>query len=1247
MINRIFVEKKKSVNNFAEKLRLELNTQLNLKIKQLRYFIRYDIEGLKEEYFDNAVKTIFSEPPVDDVYLERLPELKGYSVFATQYLPGQYDLRADSASQCVQLLTMDTRPDIRCASVYAIKVNDKYAIKKIQNYLVNPIDSRIAEIAKPKSLAEKASPSIEVRTINNFRNLNKNELDAFRIKEKLAMNINDIQFIQDYFIKEKRDPTETEIRVIDTYWSDHCRHTTFLTELSNIDFYTEIPDIKKTYNTYLKLFSKHSKNKYPCLMDIATMASRELKSKGYLKNFDESEEINACSIKVKAKTNKGIKDYLVMFKNETHNHPTEIEPFGGAATCLGGAIRDPLAGRAFVFQAMRISGAADITQSHQHTPDGKLAQRLISKEAAKGFSSYGNQIGLATGMVAEIYHPDYIAKRLEAGFVVGAVPAENVIRQKPLPGDLILLIGGDTGRDGCGGATGSSKEHNEESIKTGSSEVQKGNPITERKIQRLFFNSNFSTLVKRCNDFGAGGACVALGELADGIKINLDAIRVKYKGLGGTELAISESQERMAIVISKENLGKVNQLCKEENLQAAHIADVTNKKEMAMSFKGKEILNLKRTFLASNGVKQKTRAIIKDRIPCYMNRASKEAAYFLKKGNYAAALQAELSRLNVTSNKGMGEMFDSTIGAGSVYMPYGGIKQLTPALAMAAKLPVYPLETETVTVSSWGFDPYLTKQSPFIGAQYSVLLSVVKLCASGAAYNNIVLSFQEYFKKLFNDPERWGEPLAAMLGALKAQLELKIAAIGGKDSMSGSFLDMDVPPTFISFSLAAANRKDLISNVLYKGAKVYRISLLKDNSLNPNYTYFKKLMKKLNYNIKKKNIDFCTVVESGGAVSAIAKSCLGNNLGFKFNSIKEDHFFPRLGDILIAGDITKNKKTLKKIFGEFLTEYLGEAGGDNFILSKENSLSTKKAETSYLKTLSNLFPLSDKEAKKSRKLTISQKTLNKKIFATYKAKCFASPKVLIPVFPGTNCEYDTSKKFLNAGAKTEIFVFNNFSREYIKESVLKLSTLIKNSQIIAIPGGFSGGDEPDGSAKFIAAVFRSPLIEEAINEFLEINGGLILGICNGFQALIKLGLLPYGKISPLSEKSATLHFNSIGHHISSLCAVRITSTDTPWLSNAKLGDTYLTAISHGEGRLIASDDVLLSLKNSGRICTQYLENLNGSMYGIEGLISPCGRILGQMGHSERSGKGLYINVMGKNSPPPPPDIFKAGTNYFK
>ena len=1257
MVKRVFIEKKSSVSKSAENFRKELNDQLSETISKLRIFIRYDMEGIEEKAFMEAVNIVFSEAPVDNVYHEKLPKMKDHEIFSVEYLPGQYDLRADSASQCIQILTMGNKPIVRCASVYAF--SGAKDVKKIKNHLINPVESRPASEEKPESLKEVFIPVGKVKTLNGFRTLDKKQLHQFHDQMSLAMNIDDLEFIRRYFIGEERDPTETEILVLDTYWSDHCRHSTFLTELSEISFNSEIDGIEECYMEYLTLFRKHysaNSEKYKCLMDMATMGLRELKSRGLLKNYDESEEINACSIKVMADTSGGPVDYYVMFKNETHNHPTEIEPFGGAATCLGGAIRDPLSGRAYVYHAMRISGASDLILDQSNLKSNfksglkeeyssfKLPQRFISREAARGFSSYGNQIGLATGIVEEIYHPSYAAKRLEAGFVIGAAPVNNVVRKEPENGDIVLLLGGETGRDGCGGATGSSRSHRADSVLTGEAEVQKGNPVTERKIQRLFRNPECTTLIKRCNDFGAGGVCVAIGELAGSLLIDLNAIPKKYEGLNATELAISESQERMALVISPDDLDKMLSLCASENLNAVPVAKVTDSGRLIMTHDGEEVLNIKADFLSTNGVRQKARAEIRDVLPVYMDRASESSGNYLKEGNYIKAFLAELGRLNIASNKGMKEMFDSTIGAGSIFLPLGGKRQLTPALVMAAKLPVYPMDTDTVTVSAWGFDPFLMSESPFVGAQYSVLLSVAKLCAAGVSYENIYLSFQEYFKKLGTDPLRWGEPVSAILGALKAQLGLELAAIGGKDSMSGTFMDMDVVPTLISFSIAPSSSTGLISNVLYEGAHVYRVSLKRDKSRCPDYDYFKKLMKILHYLISEREIDFCAVVESGGAAMAIAKSCFGNGIGFSFDYCREDLFFPLLGDILIAGNIIKNIDQLK----DFSPEFIGRAGGSFFKFKKE-SLNIDEAEKVYLKTMSSIFPLNTEGSKK-----INKKDHNKITWDFYKGEKISSPHVLIPVFPGTNCEYDTAKKFMDAGAKTEFFIFKNLKPKDILDSCIELAALINKSQIIAIPGGFSGGDEPDGSAKFISAVFRSPSVAEAMTAHIEVKQGLVLGICNGFQALVKLGLLPFGKITPMTENSPTLFYNNIGRHVSSICPVRVCSVDSPWLSNVRTGDIFLTPVSHGEGRFIADDALLEELLNTGRICTQYADdegnptglmphNPNGSMYAIEGLISPCGRILGKMGHVERTGDGLYINMSEIKSM----DIFSAGVNYFK
>ena len=1241
MIRRIYVEKKSAVSSAAENLKHELNAQLKEQVSSLRMFIRYDIEGLSDKDFDAAIQTVFSEPPVDDVYKDVLPELSDYTIFAVEYLPGQYDVRADSAAQCVQLMTGAARPEVRCAVVYAL--TGAKDIQKIKSYLINPVDSRLADIEMPQSLRSVSPAPAKPLYIKGFRDFDTLQIEKFITEFGLAMRLADVLCAQAYFIEEGREPTETEIRVLDCYWSDHCRHTTFLTELTDVIIKSPILEIEKVYGDYKALFNKHYANrsdKYACFMDMATMGARELKSRGLLPEFDESEEINACSIKIKADTSDGEKEYLLMFKNETHNHPTEIEPFGGAATCLGGAIRDPLSGRSYVYHAMRVSGAADITESIDKTLAGRLPQRVISREAARGFSSYGNQIGLATGQVAEVYHPGYAAKRLETGFVVGAVLQENVVREVPEPGDIVVLVGGETGRDGCGGAAGSSKEHNEGSIETSGAEVQKGNPVTERKLQRLFRNPEFSRCIKRCNDFGAGGVCVAIGELADGIKINLDAVPKKYEGLSGTELAISESQERMAIVITPKDFDLVVALCAKENLAATFVAEILQDKRMIMTFNGDTIVDFKRAFLASNGAKQTASVVVEDKIPTLMDKPSDAAKPYLKKREFGAALSAELSRLNVASNKGMGEMFDSTIGSASVFMPYGGKKQLTPAIAMAAKLPTYPHSTDTASVAAWGFDPYLTSESSFIGAQYAVLQSVAKVVATGAPFKGIYLTFQEYFQKLKDCPKRWGQPAAALLGALHAQLKLGMAAIGGKDSMSGTFKDLDVPPTFISFAINAAKASTLITNVLYEGAKVYRIRLPRSKTNVPDYDFFNALMQKMHQSILAKKINYATVVENGGAAAAIAKSCLGNGLGFNFEKPTDDLFYPRFADILVAGDVTD--------LAEFMPEWVGTAEGTEFVFSKD-ALTVEKAETDYLKTIATVFPITAQGAKDAPNVDFSGRT-----FLPYQGEKFAAPNVLIPVFPGTNCEYDTAKQFIDAGAKVELFVFKNRTADEVKQSAQALAKAIANAQIVALAGGFSGGDEPDGSGKFIATVFRNAQIADATAELLEKRQGLMLGICNGFQALIKLGLLPLGKITPMAQDSPTLYFNNINRHVSSLCSVRVASTDSPWLTHAKVGDTMLTAMSHGEGRLIANEKTLQELKAAGRIVTQYVDalgnpalatphNPNGSMYAIEGLISPCGRILGKMGHVERTGDHLYINVSEKKKL----DIFTSGVNFFK
>ncbi|MCL2093346.1 MAG: phosphoribosylformylglycinamidine synthase [Treponema sp.] len=1248
MIRRIFVEKKQTLFNTTHRLKEELNTQLHESITNMRFFIRYDIEGLEDGDFTQAVDLVFSEPPIDDIFYDHLPYMKGWQYFTKEYVPGQYDARADAAAQCVQLLTMSDPPIIRCAEIYAFQGAED--IEKIIQYIVNPVDSRVGSNDIPKSLVQEYEVPGEAEQIKGFCSFSNEHMHAFHDDYALAMDIKDLYFIRDYFLSQKRDPTETEIRVLDTYWSDHCRHTTFLSSIESIKIESPIPEIEETSRLYESLFIKHHGEKdchYKSLMDMALMGLRELKSQGGVDGLDESGEINACSIRIKIDTSGGPCEYLVMFKNETHNHPTEIEPYGGAATCLGGAIRDPLSGRSYVYQAMRVSGAGDITMPAEQTLQGRIPQRIISKEAARGFSSYGNQIGLATGMVAELYHPGFAAKRLEAGFVIGAVRADDVQRAAPEPGDLVLLIGGETGRDGCGGATGSSKAHTTGSIEQGGAEVQKGNPLIGRKIQRLFRNKECSKLIKRSNDFGAGGICVALGELSDGIRIYLDRVPKKYEGLSATELAISESQERMAVVIAINDLAKMMDLCAGENLKASLVAEITDSERMIMTMGDKVIVDLHRSLLSSNGVRQNASGIIRDPIPSYMDRPSIESRPFLQKKDYPEALRAELKRLNVTSNIGMAGMFDSTIGSASIYMPFGGKEQLCPALVMAAFVPVFPLDTNTATVASWAYDPYLMSESPFIGAQYAILVSVAKVCAAGAPFRGIKISLQEYFKKLGKDPLRWGEPLSAMLGALKAQLDLGIPAIGGKDSMSGTFMERDVPPTLISFAVAVAPADTLIQNVLYPGAEVYRISLQRSESGCPDYKYFNSLMETLGSFISQGKIRYCTVVEAGGAASAIVTSCLGNALGFCFQTAQDDLFYPRLGDLLIAGSFSEDLSQGNSALDRFSPEYIGRAGGDHFLFS-QGALAVKKAESDYLHTLQDIFPYHTHDEG-----TIEKPDFHTRSYQAYGHKQFGSPQVLIPVFPGTNCEYDTAKKFLDAGAKTEIMVFKNLDSIDIHESVKKLASLIHESQILALPGGFSGGDEPDGSAKFIAAALGSPRVKDAIMELLEQRGGLILGICNGFQALIKLGLLPFGNITPMKENSPTLSFNKIGRHVSVISAIRVASIDSPWLSNCKVGDIYMTPLSHGEGRFIAPEGQISELAKAGRICTQYVDpsgtptlqwphNPNGSAAAVEGLLSPCGRILGKMGHTERTGKGLYINVpMG-----PVMDIFSAGVRYF-
>ncbi len=1232
MIYRIFVEKKDNLQ--AKKVAEDLRNLLKIGVKDVRKLIRYDVEGLTSEEFASAVPCVFSEPPVDTVYNESVEFGKEYKVFAVAYLTGQYDQRADSAAQCVQLLTQKERPLIKCATVYAISGVDEKQLEKIKKHLINPVESEEVGLEKPLSLAHVAVAAEDVKEVAGFIDYSDSEIAAYHAKIGLAMSVEDLAFVRDYFRKEKRNPTETEIKVIDTYWSDHCRHTTFATELKNIEINGNNPHVQKALNLYNGLFSElyaGRTDKYPCLMDIATIGAKKLKKDGKLDNLDESDEINACSIKIDAVLDGKPQKYTVMFKNETHNHPTEIEPFGGAATCLGGAIRDPLSGRTYVLQSMRVTGAADPTEPIENTIKGKLPQRVITKTAAAGFSSYGNQIGLATGQVDEVYHAGYKAKRLETGFVVGGAPSDMIYREKPAKGDVIVLLGGETGRDGCGGATGSSKAHDKKSVQTCGAEVQKGNALTERKLQRLFLNKNATTLIKKCNDFGAGGVSVAIGELADGLIIELDKVPKKYEGLSGTELAISESQERMAVVIAKENAEKFAALAAKENLTATVVATVTDDRRMKMYHRGRAIVDISRDFLDTNGVKQVADAQIDEKVTDFFASPAKST--------FAKELPAALSQLNACSKKGLAETFDSSIGAKSVYTPFGGKYQLTPVTAMAAKLTGG--ETDDCTVSAYGYNPELTSSSPFTGAIYSIVTSVSKVVAAGAKQEDIRLTLQEFFMRLRDDKKRWGVPLSALLGALYAQINLGLGAIGGKDSMSGTFEDIDVPPTLISFALAPAKASKLITNVLTeKDRKLYLIPVPKDGNYIPDFDALKKVYTAVNSGICGGQIKFATVCEKGGAAVAVAKSCFGNGLGFDFVCSYPDAFKERYGDIIVS---VTDESVLKGL--DFI--YLGKTAEKDFTLGGEK-VASETALSAYTGKLESVFPttapasgdIPDCDFKKSGKYTgISVKS--------------AKPRVFIPAFPGTNCELDTARAFERAGAETEILVIKNRSAADIEESVQAIIKAIGRANIIAFPGGFSGGDEPDGSGKFIATTFKNPAVSEKIMELLNVRDGLALGICNGFQALIKLGLVPYGKVSPLTENSPTLTYNNISRHVSTMVDIRVASTLSPWLSGCKVGEVYSVPVSHGEGKIVAPASELELMRKNGQIATQYCDlsgkptmvspfNPNGSAWAIEGITSPDGRVFGKMGHSERTGENLYKNFNGNFDM----KIFESGVKYF-
>ena len=1233
MIYRIFVEKKDNVQ--ARKEAADIKTLLNIQTEDFRLILRYDVEGLSEEELQAALGTVFSEPPVDNVYLETLEIPEGYKAFAVSYLTGQYDQRADSAAQCVQLLTKKSRPLIKCARVYMAKGVSDEELLAIKKHVINPVESEEVSFAKPETLVRETVEGAPVADVEGFIGMSDEEIAAYHKSVGFAMSVADLAFVRDYFKSEKRNPTETELKVIDTYWSDHCRHTTFATELKNIKITSKNTQIQKAYHLYEELYKELNGNrpdKYPCLMDLATIAAKKLKKDGKLDNLDVSDEINACSIQIEAEIDGKKEQYLVMFKNETHNHPTEIEPFGGAATCLGGAIRDPLSGRTYVYQAMRITGASDPRESLENTLAGKLPQRAITQRAAAGFSSYGNQIGLATGIVDEVYHEGYKAKRLETGFVVGGARKEMVYREAPKAGDVIILLGGETGRDGCGGATGSSKAHDAHSVETCGAEVQKGNALTERKLQRLFLNKEATRKIKKCNDFGAGGVSVAIGELADGLNIYLDKVPKKYEGLNGTELAISESQERMAVVVDAKDVEGFIALAAEENLAATPVADVTDTGRMVMFLKGKKIVDISREFLNTNGVKQEAEVEISDNITAWFDKKEKVS--------FAKETEKVLSDLNVCAKKGLSETFDSTIGARTVYMPWGGKTQRTPAIAMAAK--ICGGETDVCTVSAYGYSPYLMETSPFVGAIYSIVGSVAKVVATGAKYSDIRLTLQEFFQRMTGEAKVWGVPASALLGAVYAQIGLGLGAIGGKDSMSGTFESIHVPPTLISFALAPAKASALITNVLKGGEKLYHIPVPKDENSVPDFEALKKAYEVVFENIQSGNVTFATVVENGGVGAAVVKSALGNGVGVSFAMSAEELYSEGYGDLVVA---IRNEKAFCDCVAK---KYVGEACGAAFVCGSE-SVAVQEAANAYMNPLESVFATT--AAADGNAMDCDY---NGGVGYTNIATKTAKPRVFIPVFPGTNCELDTARKFILAGAEVETVVVRNRSAQDIEESVERIVKAIKNANIIAFPGGFSGGDEPDGSGKFIATTFRNPYIAEQIEELLNHRDGLVLGICNGFQALIKLGLVPYGHVKEMTANSPTLTFNNISRHVSTVVDVRVASTLSPWLSACKVGEVYKVPVSHGEGKIVAPLAELEKMKANGQIATQYADldgkatmvspyNPNGSLWAIEGITSPDGRVLGKMGHSERIGENLYKNVEGNFDM----KIFESGVQYFK
>ena len=1257
-VRRVYVEKKPDFAVKAKELKHEVKHYLGIAAEGVRVLIRYDVENVSDDTYKKALQTVFSEPPVDDIYEEEF-DAKGGKVFSVEFLPGQFDQRADSAEQCVKLLNEEEEPIIRSATTYVINGDiTEDELEAIKKYCINPVDSRETGAQKPETLVQNFEEPADVAIFDGFIDMAEAQLKELYDSLNLAMTFKDFLHIQNYFKgEEKRNPSMTEIRVLDTYWSDHCRHTTFSTELKNVKFdegFYQAP-IKKTYEDYLnthKEMYKGRDDKFVCLMDLALLAMKRLKAEGKLDDQEESDEINACSIVVPVEVDGKTEEWLVNFKNETHNHPTEIEPFGGAATCLGGAIRDPLSGRTYVYQAMRVTGAADPTVSVKDTLEGKLPQKKIVREAARGYSSYGNQIGLATGYVKEVYHPDYVAKRMEIGAVMGAAPRRAVQRLTSDPGDKIILLGGRTGRDGIGGATGSSKAHNTESTSVCGAEVQKGNAPTERKLQRLFRREEVSHIIKKCNDFGAGGVSVAIGELADGLRIELDKVPKKYAGLDGTEIAISESQERMAVVVAPQDVEQFLAYAKEENLEATEVAVVTEDPRLVLEWRGKEIVNISRAFLDTNGAHQE--ADVEVEMPVEADNFFKKVelqkvADAVEKGDNKAAWLAMLGDLNVCSQKGLVEMFDGSIGAGSVYMPYGGRYQLTETQSMVAKLPVLKGKCDTVTMMSYGFDPYLSSWSPYHGSVYAVLESLSRIVTAGGDYKKVRFTFQEYFRRMNEDPKRWSQPFAALLGAYDAQIGFGLPSIGGKDSMSGTFNDIDVPPTLVSFAVDVAKEQDVITPELKKaGNKLVLFTIDKNEYDLPVYEKVMALYDSIHTLIGEGKILSAYALDGKGLAAAVSKMAFGNKLGVTVeDSVSADTLFaPGFGNIVAEVSEDALAAVLEKVPGAAVVATVNDTQNFNY---KDMSISMEEALSTWTGTLERVFPTRATEDKEEVKTDVFD---TKEIYIC-KNKV-AKPTVFIPVFPGTNCEYDSAKAFERAGANTIVKVFKNLSAADIRDSVDTFVKAINQSQIIMFPGGFSAGDEPEGSAKFFATAFRNAKMTEAVNKLLTERDGLALGICNGFQALIKLGLVPYGEICMQTEDSPTLTYNTINRHISKMVYTKVVTNKSPWLQKATLGQTYCNPASHGEGRFVAPKEWLDKLFANGQVATQYVNeaglptmdeewNVNGSYMAIEGITSPDGRVLGKMAHSERRGDHVAMNIYGEQDM----KLFESGVEYFK